>query len=148
MRLQQLSLFLENKPAQIKIPCRVLAQAGINILFLTLVETQQFGILRLIVKDWRNAQKVLEAAGCIVNVTEVLAVDVADRPGGLADLLGLLDKAGLDIEYMYAFTSGARGKQAALIFRFADPDAAIRVLNKHNVPIIPSEDLFARLEEA
>jgi len=147
MKLQQLSLFLENKPGQIKIPCRVLAKAGINILTLSLADTQQFGILRLIVKDWQKAKKVLEDAGCIVNLTEVLALDVADRPGGLGDLLDLLDKARLDIEYMYAFTSGTRGKKAALIFRFADPDAAIRELNQQGISIIPGEDLFARLEE-
>ena len=147
MKLQQLSLFLENKPGQIKVPCRVLAKAGINILTLSLADTQQFGILRLIVKDWQKAKKVLEEAGCIVNLTEVLALDVSDRPGGLAELLDLLDKAQLDIEYMYAFTSGTRGQKAALIFRFADPDAAIRVLHQQDISIIPSEDLFARLDE-
>ena len=147
MKLQQLSLFLENKPGQIKLPCRVLAKAGINILTLSLADTQQFGILRLIVKDWQKAKQILEQAGCIVNLTEVLAVDVPDHPGGLADLLDLLDKARLDIEYMYAFTSGTRGQKAALIFRFADPDAAIRVLHQHDISVVPSEDLFARLEE-
>jgi hypothetical protein len=147
MKLQQLSLFLENKPGQIKVPCRVLAKAGINILTLSLADTQQFGILRLIVKDWSGAKKALEAAGCIVNLTEVLALDVTDKPGGLADLLDLLDHARLDIEYMYAFTSGTRGRKAALIFRFADPDAAIKVLSKHDITILGAETLFARLDE-
>lgn len=147
MKLQQLSLFLENKPGQIKVPCRVLAKAGINILTLSLADTQQFGILRLIVRDWQKAKSALEEAGCIVNLTEVLALDVSDRPGGLADLLDLLDKAKLDIEYMYAFTSGTRGNKAALIFRFADPDAAISVLHKHGISIVSSEALFARLNE-
>jgi hypothetical protein len=147
MKLEQLSLFLENKPGQIKVPCQVLARAGINILTLSLADTQQFGILRLIVRDWKRAKKVLEENGCIVNVTEVLALDVVDKPGGLADVLDLLDKAKLDIEYMYAFTSGTRGHKAALIFRFADPDAAIRVLGKHDITIIPAEKLFERLEE-
>jgi len=147
MKLQQLSLFLENKPGQIKLPCRALAKAGINILTLSLADTQQFGILRLIVKDWARAKKALEEAGCIVNLTEVLALDVTDKPGGLADLLDLLDNARLDIEYMYAFTSGTRGHKAALIFRFADPDAAIKVLTKHDISIIGAEKLFARLDE-
>jgi hypothetical protein len=147
MKLQQLSLFLENKPGQITVPCRVLAKAGINILSLSLADTQQFGILRLIVRDWQKAKKALEDAGCVVNLTEVLAVEVPDRPGGLADLLDLLDKAPLDIEYMYAFISGTRGRKAPLIFRFADPDAAIRALNKQNISLISSEDLFARMEE-
>jgi hypothetical protein len=147
MKLQQLSLFLENKPGQIKVPCRVLAKAGINILTMSLADTQQFGILRLIVKDWAGAKKALEAAGCIVNLTEVLAVDVADQPGGLADVLDILDKAKLDIEYMYAFTAGKRGRKAALVFRFADPDAAIKVLSKHDITILKAEELFARLNE-
>jgi hypothetical protein len=147
MKLQQLSLFLENKPGQIKVPCRVLSKAGINVLTLSLADTQQFGILRLIVKDWVGAKKALEAAGCIVNLTEVLALDVTDKPGGLADLLDILDEAKLDIEYMYAFTSGTRGQKAALIFRFADPDVAIKVLGKHNISILTAEMVFARLEE-
>jgi hypothetical protein len=147
MKLHQLSLFLENKPGQIKVPCGVLAKAGINILTLSLADTQQFGILRLIVKDWDRAKQALEGAGCIVNVTEVLAVDVPDKPGGLAEVLDTLDKAKLDIEYMYAFTSGTRGHKAALIFRFADPDAAIKELGKHGITILTAEKLFARLNE-
>jgi hypothetical protein len=147
MKLHQLSLFLENKPGQIKVPCQVLGKAGINILTLSLADTQQFGILRLIVKDWAAAKRALEAAGCIVNVTEVLALDVSDKPGGLAGLLDLLDKSKLDIEYMYAFTSGTRGHKAALIFRFEDPDAAIKVLGKEDVKILGAEELFARLDE-
>jgi hypothetical protein len=146
MKLQQLSLFLENKPGQIAAPCRALAKAGINILTLTLADTQQFGILRLIVKDWQKAKKAVEDAGCVVNLAQVLALDVPDRPGGLADLLDLLDNAHLDIEYMYAFTGGAHGPKAPLIFRFADPDAAIRVLQTHAISIVSSKDLFARLE--
>ena len=125
----------------------MLAKAGINILTMSLADTQQFGILRLIVKDWAGAKKALEAAGCIVNLTEVLAVDVADKPGGLADVLDILDKAKLDIEYMYAFTSGTRGHKAALIFRFANPDAAIKILSKHDITILTAEELFARLNE-
>ncbi len=147
MKLHQLSLFLENRPGKVRIPCKILADSGINIVTLSLADTQQFGILRLIVKDWQKAKKVLEESGCIVNLTEVLALDVPDHPGGLADLLDLLDRAQLDIEYMYAFTSGTRGKNAALIFRFADPDAAIRVLNQHGITIVSSENLFARLDE-
>ncbi|MEI8196795.1 MAG: amino acid-binding protein [Phycisphaerae bacterium] len=147
MKLHQLSLFLENKPGQIKIPCKALAAAGINILTLSLADTQQFGILRLIVKDWEKARKVLQEAGSVVNVTEVLALDVADQPGGLAGVLEILDQSKLAIEYMYAFTSGQRGKNAALIFRFEDPDAAIKVLQAKGISIVAPNDLFARLEE-
>ena len=83
MKIHQLSLFLENKPGQMIQPCRVLADAGIGLHTLTLADTQQFGLLRLIVTDWEEGRKILEQAGYLVNVTEVVAVEVADRPGGL-----------------------------------------------------------------
>src|SRR5690606_18352757 len=83
MKLKQLSLFVENRPGQMKTPFKALAEAGVNILTLSLADTQQFGILRLIVQDWERAKRVLEQAGCVVNVTEVVAIEVEDRPGGL-----------------------------------------------------------------
>jgi len=145
MKLHQLSLFLENRPGQVKVPCRILANAGINILTLSLADTEQFGILRLIVKDWQKGKEALERAGCVVTITEVLAVDVEDRPGGLADALETIENAGLGIEYMYAFTSGARGVKAALVFRFEDPDAAIEKLSKHGLRVLTADELFARI---
>ena len=145
MKLEQLSLFLENRPGQVKVPCRILAKTGINILALSLADTEQFGILRLIVKDWLNAKQALEKAGCVVSLTEVLAVDVDDRPGGLADALETIDQANLGIEYMYAFTSGSRGAKAALIFRFEDPDAAIKALSARGLRVLTSEELFSRV---
>jgi hypothetical protein len=145
MKLKQLSLFLENRPGQVKVPCRILAQAGINILALSLADTEQFGILRLIVTDWEKGKAALEKAGCIVTLTDVLAVDVEDRPGGLADALDIIDKAGLGVEYMYAFTAGARGQKAALIFRFEDPDAAIKAIEARGLRVLSSEQLFARV---
>ena len=83
MKIHQLSLFLENRPGQLVHPCRILAKAGVNMLTATLADTQQFGILRFIVKEPEHARKILQDAGCVVNLTEVVAVDVADRPGGL-----------------------------------------------------------------
>jgi hypothetical protein len=141
MKLQQLSLFLENKPGQVKVPCRILAQAGINILSLSLADTQQFGILRLLVKDSQKAKAALQAGGCVVNVTEVLAIDVADHPGGLADLLEIIDASNLSIEYMYAFTWRPHGR-ALLIFRFENPDAAVVALSAAGIDVIDSSRLF------
>ena len=146
MKLHQLSLFLENKPGHLKAPCRILSEAGINILALSLADTHEFGILRLIVKDWQKARDALKEKGCVVNVTEVLAIDVEDRPGGLAGILDLLDQEKLDIEYMYAFTCGPRGNRAALIFRFEDPDRAVRVLQGKGVKVLDSVKLFERVE--
>src|SRR6266545_5366463 len=106
MKIHQLSLFLENKPGQLNEPCRVLAGAGIRIRTLTLADTQRFGILRLIVTDWQKARDLLQEAGYAVNIAEVVAVEVADRPGGLSVLLDLFEGSGINIEYMYAFTFG------------------------------------------
>jgi hypothetical protein len=84
MKIHQLSLFLENQPGQVLEPCRILARAGIDIRTLTLADTQRFGILRLILSDWQAGAKALRDAGFVTNVAEVAAVEVPDRPGGLA----------------------------------------------------------------
>lgn len=145
MKIRQLSLFLENRPGQLRVPCKVLGDAGIDILTMSLADTQQFGILRLVVKDWERAKKVLEEAGVVVNVTDVLAVDVPDRPGGLAGVLEAFEKAGLGIEYMYAFAAEReRGKHATLVFRLEDPDRAATALSAAGVKLVSSAELFAR----
>ena len=145
MMIRQLSLFLENRPGQLRVPCQVLGDAGIDILTMSLADTQQFGILRLVVKDWEKAKKVLEAAGIVVNVTDVLAVDVPDRPGGLASVLEAFEKVGLGIEYMYALAAAReRGKFATLVFRLGDPERAARLLREAGVKVHTSEELLAR----
>jgi hypothetical protein len=141
MKLQQLSIFLENKPGQLKGAIDLLARANVNILTLSLADTKQFGILRLLVNDWEQAKTVLDEGGYVVQMTEVLALEVADRPGGLAELLDHVEAAGLNIEYMYAFTS-SRGDKAVMIFRFDDPDKAIDRLRAGGVNVIGSVDLY------
>jgi hypothetical protein len=145
MKIKQLSLFLENRPGQLLVPVRTLGEAGIDILTLSLADTQQFGIIRLIVRDWARAKKVLEQSGAVVNVTDVLAVDVPDRPGGLADTLEAFDKAKLGIEYMYAFSCRDRGKFATLVFRLEDPDKAATALQAQGVKLVPEDELFRRV---
>src|SRR5512147_2469174 len=98
MKIRQLSLFLENRPGQLRTACKILGDAGIDVLTMSLADTQQFGILRLVVRDFEKAKKALEAQGVVVNVTEVLAVDVPDEPGGLAELLEGFERANLGIE--------------------------------------------------
>ena len=144
MKLHQLSLFLENRPGKVKAAVKILADAGINIVTMTLADTQQFGILRLIVKDWQAGRQALEAAGIVVNITEVIAIGVEDRPGWLMEVLEAIDKANLAIEYMYAFTSGLPGQKAALIFRFENPDAAIAALTTAGISVVQGIDLFDR----
>jgi len=146
MKIHQLSLFLENKPSQLTEPCRLLAEANIDIRTLILADTERFGILRLIVSDWEKGAHILREAGYVVNVTEVVAVEVPDRPGGLAQLLGGFEKTGINIEYMYAFTFG-RGDTAVLIFRFDNPDAAIERLQSAGNNIVGSSEVYRRIEK-
>ena len=143
MKIHQLSLFLENKPGQLRPPCQALAQAGVNIVTLSMADTEQFGILRLIVRDWQKAKTVLEKAGGVVKVTEVLALEVADQPGGLDGILEVVDRSGLNIEYMYAF-AGKHGNQAVLVFRFSDPDRALAALQAAKINPVSTFDLFDR----
>ncbi|MFA7692465.1 MAG: ACT domain-containing protein [Candidatus Hydrogenedentes bacterium] len=143
MKIQQLSMFLENKPGHLSEPCRLLAEAGINILTLSVADTQQFGILRLIVRDWEKAKQVLESAGGVVNVTEVVATEVEDRPGGLIKILDIIENAGLNIEYMYAFTFRCDDK-AVIVFRFDNPDQAIAALQAQNINVVNGVELYDR----
>ena len=119
MRIRQISIFLENRPGQLSAICRDLADAGINIATLSLADTADFGIVRMIVDDHEKAKSVLTEKGHVVNVREVIAVCVPDRPGGMAEVMQVLDKAGANIEYSYAFAFH-RGEKAVLVFRFDD----------------------------
>ncbi len=143
MKLRQLSLFLENRPGALRLPCQALGEAGIDILTMSLADTQQFGILRVVVKDEERARRVLEAAGCVVKVTDVLAVEVPDRAGGLADMLGVFEGSGLSVEYIYPLVAGHRGKTAVLILRVEDPDRAAGLLQARNVRVLSREEAFA-----
>jgi hypothetical protein len=143
MKIHQISLFVENKPGHIVAPTRLLAQEGVDIRALYLADTEHYGILRMIVSDWEKAARTLESHGFVVKVTDVLAIFVTDRPGGLADVLEALDGSGINIEYMYAF-SDVRGDEAILIFRFADTDAAIARLQTGGINLLASEELLKK----
>jgi hypothetical protein len=144
MKIHQLSLFLENRPGQMAAPCKLLAGAGINIRTLTLADTERFGILRMIVSDWQRSRSLLEEAGYLVNVTEVVAVEVADTPGGLGELLEVFVDTEINIEYMYAFAFGPLGR-AALIFRFNRPDAAIDRLREAGLNVLEEVEVYHRI---
>ena len=145
MKVKQLSLFLENKPGALSRPVKLLAKAKLNILTLSIADTQQFGILRFVVRDWEKAKRLLEKAGFVVKVSDMVAIEVADEPGGLANILVTLEKARVNLEYMYGFTLRKEGK-GVLAFRFDDPDGAIAALQKKGVKPVSSVDLFKRLE--
>ncbi|HPD29238.1 MAG TPA: amino acid-binding protein [Phycisphaerae bacterium] len=141
MKLHQLSLFIENKPRQLRSPIRILAEAGVNILTLCLADTQQFGILRMIVQDWQKAKAALEKGGCVVNVTEVIALEVPDHPGGLDDILAVIEEFSLNIEYTYSFTF-RRGNRAVLVFRFEDMDAAVEAFQAKGINPVSSVEIY------
>lgn len=143
MKIQQLSLFSENKPGHLIEPCRLLAREGIDLQALSLADSQRFGILRMIVSDWQRALKLLENKGYIVKLTDVVAVEVPDHPGGLSQVLDLFEGSSINIEYMYAFPA-VRGQKAVLIFRFDQPDAAIEVLGRGGVAVLDSGALDAK----
>jgi hypothetical protein len=145
MKVKQLSLFLENKPGSLSRPVKLLAKAKFNILTLSIADTQQFGILRLVVREWQKARQLLEKEGFVVKVTDMVAVEVADKPGGLAKVLVTLEKAKVNLEYMYGFTLKTEGT-GVLAFRFDKPDRAIAGLKKGGIRLLSSADLFKRLE--
>jgi hypothetical protein len=146
MKIHQLSLFLENKPGRLIEPCRLLAGAGIDMRTLTMADTAQFGILRMIVSDWERARALLNQAGFVANIVEVVAVEVPDRPGGLAEILELFQGTDVNIEYMYAFPTGSIDR-AVLIFRFDKPDDAIARLQGAGINVLESVEVYNRICE-
>jgi hypothetical protein len=146
MKIKQLSLFLENKPGALNRPVKALAKARMNILTLSLADTRQFGILRIILRDWEKAKRTLDKQGFVVKVTDMLAVEVPDKPGGLAAILAVVEKAGVNVEYMYGFTLRKEGK-GLLALRFDDPDRAIAALQKKSMNPLDSAALFQMAEK-
>ena len=141
MKVEQLSIFLENKTGRLAEVTYALSTAGINIRALSLADTSEFGILRLIVDDHEKAKVLLKEQGFTVGRTHVVAVQVEDRPGGLDNILRLLSANGINVEYMYAFVQ-ATNKSALLILRFDKTDKALEVLTEHKIPIISGEALY------
>ena len=142
MKLRQISIFLENRKGRLAEVARVLGNAGINIRALSLADTSDFGILRLIVNDVDAALSVLKDNGYTVRDTEVIAVEVDDRPGGLAQVLAALAKLDINVEYMYAFVEKSQNK-AVLVFRFEDLPKAADALQKGNIRVLSGEEVYS-----
>jgi hypothetical protein len=138
---EQISVFLENKAGRLAEVTRILAEANINIRALSLADTSDFGILRLIVNDNNKAKEELRKAGFTVAKTDVVAVEVSDQPGGLHHILRILQKANVNVEYMYAFVQQSSAN-AVLIFRFDNLGEALRILKDNSVRIIKGENLY------
>ena len=140
MRIRQISIFLENKPGQLSTICRALADAKINIVTLSLADTADFGIVRMIVDDHEKAKGILAEKGHVANVREVIAVCVPDRPGGMAEVMQVIDKAGANIEYSYAFAFH-EGEKAVLVFRFDDNAKAEDALKAAGYTTLGEEEI-------
>ena len=141
MQVEQISIFIENKSGRLAEVTRVLGSKGINIRALSLADTSDFGILRLIVDQTDLAKATLKEQGFTVSKTEVVAVEVPDQPGGLYSILKVLEDASVNVEYMYAFVERSGGN-AVIIFRFDDSAAAIRVLLASGMQILEGERLY------
>ena len=141
MKVNQLSIFLENRAGRLAEVTRILSESGVNIRALSLADTSDFGILRLIVSDFDTAKEKLKENGFTVGRTSVVAVEVSDDPGGLHNILSMLQDAGINVEYMYAFVQQS-GDSAVLIFRFDRTEQGIELLQKNDINIIPGDKLY------
>lgn len=142
MKLEQLSIFLENRSGRLAEITGILARAGINIRALSLADTADFGILRLIVTQTARAVQALREGGFTVATNEMVAFEVPDRPGGLWEILRVLEGAGINVEYMYAFVHKVT-ENAVVIFRFDEPDRASTVLRAAGVRVLAGEEVYA-----
>ena len=141
MRVRQLSVFLENRSGRLAEVTGILGDASINIRALSLADTSDFGILRVIVNDPDKAVGILEENGFTVAKTDVLALEVEDKPGGLARVMKILSDRGVDVEYMYAFMEKLTDN-ALLIFRIEDIEGAINICRDHGIKILSEKEVI------
>jgi hypothetical protein len=141
MRVEQISVFLENRAGRLAEITRVLGEAGVNIRALSLADTSDFGILRLIVSDNDKAKAALKERGFTVGKTNVVAVEVEDKPGGLNRILELLSNQSINVDYMYAFVQHS-GENAVIIFRFDDIDKAVDLLRENNIKVLEGKTVY------
>jgi hypothetical protein len=141
MKLQQISVFIENQSGRLHEVTSLLAENNINIRALSLADTSDFGILRLIVNDPENAYDILKSNDFTVGRTDVIAVQIDDNPGGLAAVLKALDENYINVEYMYAFVARS-GECAIMIFRFDDTDKAAEKLEEAGIRFVKAADIY------
>lgn len=144
MLLKQVSIFLENKSGRLAEVSRILGKNNIDISALSIADTTEFGILRLIVNNPDVAVEVLNEHGFTVRTTDVIAICVDDKPGGISKALDCLEKNDVGIEYMYAFIGNAGNDKALVIIRVEDIEHALEVLNKNDIKIIPADEIYRK----
>jgi hypothetical protein len=142
MKLKQLSVFLENAPGRLYEATRALAEAGLNIRVLSICDTSDFGVLRLVVSDLATARRVIMEKHLPARVDDVIVAEIEDTPGSLAQVLYLLKEAQINVEYMYSLAgTGTAAGKAVLVFRFSDNDRAIEILQGKRIKLLDAEAL-------
>jgi len=144
MSLKQVSIFIENKTGSLRTVCQVLADGGVNLRALSIADTQDFGILRIIVENTEKAVEILKKNGYICKTNTVIAVEIPDRPGAMAEVMSVVSVPGVSIEYAYAFASHKENDSAYMIFRVSGYDKATEVLSAAGIPVLTKEELLAK----
>ena len=141
MKIEQLSIFLQNRMGSLSKPLEVLSEAGVNIKAMCMADTSEFGILRLVVDDPLKGKEALEENNFLVKLTDIIGVEMNDAPGGLTSVLKVIKDHEIDLEYLYAFTHEKAGK-AILLLHADDIDELIEVLKTNNITIVPSREVY------
>jgi hypothetical protein len=139
MKLKQIVVSIENAPGRLHEVADALGKAGINLRALNLVDTGAFGQLRLLVSDVAKARRILMEMQISAFVNEVVAAEIEDKPGSLADLLKPLKEANVNVVFMYAFIGFSQGAKAVMIFRFSDNDKAIKILKSNGINLLDAK---------
>ena len=142
MKLKQISIFLENKKGRLWKALNILSNANINIRALSIADTSEFGILRIIVPKPAEAKKILEENNFVVKVSDVIAVGVSDKPGGLDSMLTALNKADINVEYIYAFVE-KKCEKAIVVVRTEDIDGGIKALEEGGITMLSPEEVYS-----
>ena len=142
MAVKQISIFVENKEGKLVTITDAIAKAGIDIRAMSVADTQDFGIFRLIVTDPEKAREALESSGCFVSITNVVGVSIPDESGSLAKVVSILARYNINIEYMYAFITISK-KFASVVLRVADNEAAEKILVENGIKLLEEKDIAA-----
>ena len=143
MSVKQISIFIENKKGSLAEVTKFIAESKINLKALSIADTQDFGILRIITDDPNNARELLKEEGYTVTATSVLGVALDDAPGSMAKILSVLSDADISIEYTYAFMSTVENK-AYMIFRVDNNDKASKALTDAGITVLNQEEIFSK----
>jgi len=140
MKAEQISIFMENRPGGLAEITELLARAAINIRAMSVADTADFGIFRVIVDDTERCTRLLKESGFTVTRSEMVVVQIPDRPGGLHEIIRILSGQRINIEYLYAFITRAR-ESAVIIFRFDEPDRAVKTLQEAGIRVLTGEEV-------